>query len=109
MASSPKKKAKTTTKSTKGAKSNSPDPLTATPTKPLLDASNTLNIQPPTTPRLIDFKLDETAVHGGDDGWSSSDDSFEEKITWSRHRMRVTPGGFTPRNIQVCTTKNWET
>jgi len=48
---------------------------------------------------VIDFALalDEA---GDVDGWSS-DDSFEEKVTWSRHRMRVTPGGFTPRNIQV--------
>src|SRR5436190_1983180 len=80
----------------KSANSNS-DLLTT----PLSDISKLLNNPRPTTPRVIDFTLalpDTINVEG--EGWSS-DDSFEEKITWSRHRMRVTPGGFTPRNIQV--------
>jgi len=70
-------------------------------TTPLADATNLLQKPPATTPRHIDFSapLKDDAVK---DEWASdSDDSFGEKITWSRHRMRVTPGGFTPRNIQV--------
>lgn len=72
------------------------------PSTPLSDASNLVNRHPPTTtPRAIDFALAlPESEKPADDGWSS-DDSFEEKITWSLHRMRVTPGGFTPRNIQV--------
>ena len=97
MPRSPRKSTKSVSKSTKTPiKSKKTD---TTPTTPLGDASNVINNPaPPTTPRVIDFtlSLDELNV----DGWSS-DDSFEEKITWSRHRMRVTPGGFTPRNIQV--------
>jgi hypothetical protein len=97
MPSSPRKKSKATAKSTK-SKTKTKDETT--PTKSLLEAPNAM--PPPTTPRLVDFNLDEASDHGDDnDGWLSSDDSFEEKITWSRHRMRVTPGGFTPRNIQV--------
>ena len=70
------------------------------PITPLADATNRPR-EPLPTPRAIDFTLalPETG-DDGDDGWSS-DDSFEEKITWSRHRVRVIPGGFTPRNIQV--------
>jgi hypothetical protein len=56
---------------------------------------------PPKTPQIIDFEeaLSKDKQHENDE-WTS-DDSFEEKITWSRHRTRVTPGGFTPRHIQV--------
>src|SRR5579859_3717092 len=97
MPRSPRKTTKSTSKSTK-TPLKSTRKTDNTPSTPFADASNVLNNPPPTTPRVIDFNLalDESNV----DGWSS-DDSFEEKITWSRHRMRVTPGGFTPRNIQV--------
>lgn len=98
---SPSKSAKTTSKSKIKAKDTSND---VEPTTPLSDVSNFHNNFPPPTPRVIDFALalpETDNVQG--DGWSS-DDSFEEKITWSRHRMRVTPGGFTPRNIQVAIT-----
>lgn len=99
---SPSKSTKATSKSKIKAKDSSND---VEPTTPLSDVSNFHNnLPPPTTPRVIDFALalpEKDNVQG--DGWSS-DDSFEEKITWSRHRMRVTPGGFTPRNIQVATT-----
>jgi hypothetical protein len=69
---------------------------------PLNDISNTLlRGPPPTTPRVIDFdRLELEEDNGNGDGWSS-DDSFEEKITWSRHRNRTGPRGVTPRNIQV--------
>lgn len=68
---------------------------------PLNDISNTISKPHPTTPRVIDFDRLELEDEGkGDGGWSS-DDSFEEKITWSRHRNRTGPRGVTPRNIQV--------
>ena len=99
---SPSKSTKATSKSKIKAKDTSND---VQPTTPLSDVSNFHNNNlPPTTPRVIDFALalpEADNVEG--DGWSS-DDSFEEKITWSRHRTRVIPGGFTPRNIQVRTT-----
>src|SRR5947207_8518753 len=107
MPRSPSKTQKSPAKSTKSSsKSNIKSKDTSNdvqPTTPLSDVSNfhNNNVPPPTTPRVIDFTiaLPETDNVEGD-GWSS-DDSFEEKITWSRHRMRVTQGGFTPRNIQV--------
>lgn len=87
-------------KSSKKTSKSNKSPSKLRPSTPLSNSSNLHTNPPPTTPRHVDFTLaldDEGHIV---DGWSS-DDSFEEKITWSRHRMRTTPGGFTPRNIQV--------
>ena len=92
MPRSPRKSTKTPAKQ---GKSNIEEPVT-----PLTDISNTFSKPPATTPRLIDFDRLQLEEGGEGDGWSS-DDSFEEKITWSRHRIRTGPRGVTPRNIQV--------
>jgi hypothetical protein len=86
-------------KSPKKTKKQTKSPKKQTST-PLSESSNLHTNPPPTTPRHIDFTLSLNDEGHIVDGWSS-DDSFEEKIKWSRHRMRTTPGGFTPRNIQV--------
>lgn len=103
MPRSPKKAQKYPSKSSRSKLKPSSSSNDDHSTTPLSDVSHIINNPPPTTPRVIDFTLalpETDNVEG--EGWSS-DDSFEEKITWSRHRMRVTPGGFTPRNIQVTT------
>jgi hypothetical protein len=105
MAKSLKKSSKSPRKSAKipsKPKSTSTVEVEAnSPSTPLCDASNLANSKLATTPRVVDFALELPETENtAEDGWTS-DDSFEEKITWSRHRMRVTPGGFTPRNIQV--------
>lgn len=102
MPRSPRKSTKSTSKSTKTlAKANSVHAQEDSgPLMPLNDISNAILIPPPTTPRVIDFDRLELEDEGNGDGWSS-DDSFEEKITWSRHRNRTGPRGVTPRNIQV--------
>jgi len=101
MPGSPKKAQKSPSKSSRSKSKPSSSSNYDHSTTPLSDASQIINNLPLTTPRVIDFTLalpENESIEG--EGWSS-DDSFEEKITWSRHRMRVTPGGFTPRNIQV--------
>jgi len=101
MPRSPRKTAKTPARARKTpAKRNIEDAELDEPLTPLNDISNTILRPPPTTPRVIDFDRLELEDEGHGDGWSS-DDSFEEKITWSRHRNRTGPRGVTPRNIQV--------
>jgi hypothetical protein len=98
------KPAKRLTKSVKGpskSKIESVDDSVHRPTSPLADASNLTHHPPPTTPRVVNFELalpEENDAAG--DGWSS-DDSFETNITWSRQRVRATPGALTPRKVQV--------
>src|SRR5271170_5432229 len=98
MPRSPKRTAKTQSK-TKSKSKETSTKSRIVPTTPFSDVSNLLL---PPTPRVIDFALSLPEPENGhhQDGWSS-DDSFEEKITWSRHRVRTIPGGCTPRNIQV--------